>query len=676
MEYKHEYVHLTAEKLERVRLDCSEMKLEELINPVSIQELMNEFNRITGLPISIIDTSGKVLVSTGWQEICTDFHRVHPETKKHCIYSDVELASGVPQGEYRVYKCKNKIWHVSTPIVVDNVHLGNILMGQFFFRDEAIDYEIFRKQARKYGFDEKKYIEALEKVPVYNRDTVKQAMNFYTQVANQISSLSFNNLKLSALLKEHEQIESALRESENKYREILATIEEGYYEVDLRGRFVFVNSSMARLFGYEREELTGKSYRDFFTNTREIFRAFSEVYRSGVSKKAEDWPVTSISGEQAIVEFSISLRRDETGKPIGFRGIARDITEKKKAEERITYLSYHDQLTGLYNRTYLEEMVEKLDREKRLPLSVIIADLNGLQLVNDTYGHAIGDEFIKSAAEVLKKSCRTEDVIVRWGGDEFIVLLPRTAASNAWTVCERITGLCRETRVKDVPLSIALGVASKVLPSKTLKDILKEAEDNMYRRKLTESRRAKTYILKTLMAKLQKCSCETEEHIREMRKIARLIAKRIRLTETELKRLDLVVALHDIGNISMPGEMLTRKGPLCADEWDKVKKHPEIGFRIARSAEEFAHVAEDILAHHEWWDGTGYPQELQGRDIPLLARITTIADAFSVMKSGRPYKKVFSRDEIIDEFKHNSGIQFDPELVEVLLSDFTPLEET
>ena len=126
--------------------------------------------------------------------------------------------------------------------------------------------------------------------------------------------------------------------------------------------------------------------------------------------------------------------------------------------------------------------------------------------------------------------------------------------------------------------------------------------------------------------------------------------------------------MHDIGEINISAEILTKKGPLTAEEWDIIKKHPETGYRIVRATEEFSHVAEDILSHHERWDGSGYPQGLKGKEIPLLARITAIVDAYEVMTSGRPYKKAMPREEIIAELKRWTGRQFDPELADVFLT--------
>ena len=215
-------------------------------------------------------------------------------------------------------------------------------------------------------------------------------------------------------------------------------------------------------------------------------------------------------------------------------------------------------------------------------------------------------------------------------------------------------------------------MSTKTDPQHSLIDTLKEAEDSMYKQKLTESRSTKNAVLKALLKALESKSFETEQHTRRMQQVAKQIGEKIYLPDTEVNRLELLITLHDIGKINLSEEILTKDGPLTEDEWVEVKKHPEIGFRIARATEEFAHVADDILAHHECWDGKGYPQGLQGTEIPLLARITAIADAYEVMTNGRPYKKALSPTEVSDEFQRCSGTQFDPELVKIF---FTLCEE-
>jgi len=229
-------------------------------------------------------------------------------------------------------------------------------------------------------------------------------------------------------------------------------------------------------------------------------------------------------------------------------------------------------------------------------------------------------------------------------------MLPHTPAEKAEAVCRRIKSNCQEKYVKDVPVSIAVGYACKESVDKDLLECLREAENYMYKNKLTESRSSKSEILNALLLALGEKSQETESHIQGMQKVSRQIAEKLNLPETEQDRLELLVRLHDIGKINLSRDILSKKGPLTQEEWALIKEHPEIGYRIARATEEFSHVAEDILAHHEYWDGSGYPLGLKGNNIPLLARIVAIADAYDVMSNGRSYKKPKDMEEIKKEF--------------------------
>lgn len=346
-----------------------------------------------------------------------------------------------------------------------------------------------------------------------------------------------------------------------------------------------------------------------------------------------------------------------------FYAASRDITKRKKQEDRIKYISFHDDLTNLYNRTYLEEEIYRLDVERKLPISLIMADLNGLKMVNDTYGHSIGDKVLIETAKILRTACRKEDIVARWGGDEFVIFLPQTKKEAAQRIYERIKNSCAATTDDEIPISIALGIATKVKEQQDLYEVLNRAEEQMYKNKLDESRSTKSHIVKALLKTLGEKSDETEEHAWRMQKLTFLMAEELDLSQAKMDKLSLVATLHDIGKTIIPAEILTKKGKLNEEEWETIQQHPNTGYRIASATEEFSHVAEEILYHHERWNGSGYPHGLQGEEIPLLSRIITIVDAYDVMTNGRSYKEAMTKQAALEELQRCSGTQFDPHLV-------------
>jgi ligand-binding sensor protein len=192
--------------------------LAEVIDTRLIQSLMDDFYKLAHITMALVDLKGNVLVGIGWQDICTQFHRICPGTCKNCTESDTELSSGVSHGEFKRYRCKNGMWDIATPIIVGGQHVGNAFLGQFFFDDESLDYELFRAQAKKYGFNEEEYIIALEKVPRLNREVVETGITFIMNLANLLSQLSYNNNRLAQSLSERDYLVDALRESEEKER--------------------------------------------------------------------------------------------------------------------------------------------------------------------------------------------------------------------------------------------------------------------------------------------------------------------------------------------------------------------------------------------------------------------------------------------------------------------------
>jgi len=458
-----------------------------------------------------------------------------------------------------------------------------------------------------------------------------------------------------------------LKNSEERYRALVDNINEATI-VTQEGVIKYVNSRATEFFGYSKEEMLFSSMTDYIhphdrdmvlTNHRSRIKEeeFKTRYPFRVVKKNGDirWmEINAVATEWDSQHATINLLLD--------------ITERKVAEEQIRYLSFHDQLTGLYNRTFMEVELHQLDNKRQLPISIIMVDLNGLKLVNDTYGAAVGDEMLQFTAFILRNVSRKEDIIARWGSDEFVIVLPQTKEKETEAIARRITKMGHENYIKDVSLSITTGAATKNRTDIALSKIIKEAEGDMYKKKLVERKSEKSKLLNGFLKVLAEKSFETEAHVRNMQEVAFKIGEKLGLPENELNRLELLIMLHDIGKINLPGGILTKNGSLSPEEWELIKQHPKTGYKIARATEEFAHVAKDILAHHEHWDGTGYPNGLKEEEIPLLARITAVADAYEVMTSGRPYKEPMTKEEIVTEFKRCAGSQFDPKLVEIFMS--------
>ena len=330
-------------------------------------------------------------------------------------------------------------------------------------------------------------------------------------------------------------------------------------------------------------------------------------------------------------------------------------------------MNYHDQLTGLYNRRFFEEELKRLDTERNLPISVIMADVNGLKLYNDAFGHAAGDKLLVKAAELIKGECREDEIIARLGGDEFVILLPKTNSQEAEKIIERMKTSISKIRFKSLKLSISFGWGTKAYIEQNMREVIQNAEDYMYRSKLSERSRIREKTAKTIIGSFHKRNKTEEQHSKRVSYFCRAIGMEMGLKESELAELETAGFLHDIGKIAVDEKILNKQGSLEAGEWNEIKRHPEVGYRILRSLNDNVELAEFVLAHHERWDGEGYPKGLKGEKIPLQSRIIMVANAYDVMTIGRAYKKPISKESAVLEIRENSGTKFDPKIAEIFI---------
>lgn len=357
--------------------------------------------------------------------------------------------------------------------------------------------------------------------------------------------------------------------------------------------------------------------------------------------------------------------------PEALEGIILDITEQKAKEELIGFMSSHDTLTGLYNRKHYEEVLEALDAEDKVPLSVIVADINGVRLVNNAFGYSEGDRLIREAGNILSSCCRERDILARVGGDEFRIILPQTDEEDAHRlvhdIYKKLNIYNKKKRENTFDINLSVGYATKTCPSEDIQEVVKVADSFLRNRKLLNHNSSHSDIVTSIMATVFEKSQKTKEHSEHIAVLIEKIGQRLELSPKEIGELELLAVLHDIGKIGIDDSVLNKPGPLTKEEWAIMKKHPEIGYRIAKASSELEHIAEFILYHHERWDGTGYPKGLSGEEIPLLSRILAVADAYDAMTEDRVYRKAMDTVCALKELKNNAGTQFDPQIVEIFV---------
>ena len=464
------------------------------------------------------------------------------------------------------------------------------------------------------------------------------------------------------------QDEQELMLSEEKYRLLCTSMDQGLalFEMvtDENGdpadfMFLDINDSFTKLFGASREHVIGKKARNLRPKIdQNLIDFMARVALSGEAEHLES--DLGIPGRM----FSLYGYSPKTNQ---FAALFSDITDRSLNEERINYLSYHDQLTGLYNRRFYEEEIKRLDTERDLPFSIAMGDVNGLKLVNDSFGHLAGDELIKKAAAVIKKGCRADDIIARFGGDEFIIILPRTDAAEAEKIIQRIRNLSVKEHIKDLTLSISFGYETKTNKDQDIMDVFKTAEDHMYRHKLAESSSARKRIIDMIINVLYKKNDREMQHSKRVSELCQAIAIEMNLDIEEIEQIRVAGLMHDIGKIGIDENILNSPHNLSKEDFSEMKRHAEIGYRILSSATEMAGIADCVLDHHERWDGKGYPKRLRGNDIPLASRIISLAEAFDTMTHESTYREVLCEEDAVSEIMKCSGKQFDPEIAAVFI---------
>ena len=467
-----------------------------------------------------------------------------------------------------------------------------------------------------------------------------------------------------------------LNKAYNEKSKMLKTITDNMIDqvalTDPMGNFTYVAKSHSIL-GYELDSLIGKNVMELVhpEDIPNIEKRLVEFVEKRLESEKVEYRIRCKDGTYLWWETIGNLIiEDDEVKGIVFS--SRDITKQRKYRERIKSLSFQDHLTGLYNRRYFEIELKRLDAERNLPLTVIMGDVNGLKLINDSFGHKVGDKLLKTAADIMKNSCRKDEIISRVGGDEFAIIMAQGDSSDAEGIINRIKENSKSHNIKGVEISISFGYASKISKNEKIDALIKKAEDMVYKNKLFEGPSIRGRAIDNIVEAINSKSPREKEHSDRVAEICVRIGKALGLEKYFLKEIKAFGLFHDIGKIAISDDILNKPGPLNPSELEEIRRHSEIGYRILSAASGMSNISEYVLAHHERWDGKGYPKGLKGEEIPLPSRICMIADAYDAMTSQRSYRSALPVEYAVKQLKEYSGTQFDENLVEVFLEEVQP----
>jgi len=472
---------------------------------------------------------------------------------------------------------------------------------------------------------------------------------------------------------ERKKTEEAIFIEKERSHMTLSSIGDGVISTDKKGNVMTINKTAEELTGWKQEESIGRHWEEIFNIIDEFTQERCANPNLNITDKAtavnygSNIILVSKEGIKRPIENSVAPIMNSENKLMGLVLVFRDISDKKRKQEEIIYLSYHDSLTGLYNRRFYEEELKRLDTKRNLPITLVMADLNGLKLINDSFGHVMGDELIKKVADVLRKGFRADDIIARLGGDEFVILLPKTDVFEAARIIKRVKSIALKEKVGDFDVSISIGYATMSKEDENIQELFNNAEDHMYRDKLDKSLVMKRNTIDLIMNTIGEKNERERHHSENVSEICGLIAESMDFDIGKVSQIRNAGFMHDIGKIAIDEKILEKALIYNDEDWKEIKRHSEIGYRILSSVSEFSEIAEFVLEHHERWDGKGYPKGLKGEEISIQARIIAVADPFDAMTGASTYREPLSEEEAVAEIIKGAGTQFDPEVARVFI---------
>jgi len=548
------------------------------------------------------------------------------------------------------------------------------LIGKIRYYDlfhEAVR-EKLKKEINEILATSKTLVDYPNELVTKNNSTLSVSTNCFPIIDDEGHLIGYRGSNVDVTVRN--SIEEALRVSERKFRLITENISDVIWVLSVKTmKTIYISPSVINQTGYTPEEAMNLKPEEIILSTsmESYRRTLTEGIQYFIQHPLEDKiRVVEVQeyckdGTVIWIEDSLRFRFDEHG-DVEIVGVSRNIDHRKQTEKEILYLSYHDKLTGVYNRSFYEEEILRLNTERNLPFTLVICDINGLKLTNDAFGHMAGDRLIISLARVFQKVCRRDDIIARIGGDEFALLLPNTSEKVAKMIMSRIHDEIALTKPETIKLSASFGYQTKTTVGEDFSEIFKQAEDKMYHEKIKHHSNIRTGTINLVTTSLFEKYPEEKQHAHNVSTLCRKIGEALGLSSREVADLEMAGFLHDIGKIGLEEGLIKVENYASFDETPEFKRHSEMGYQIIRSVYTYAHIADYILAHHEWFNGMGYPKGLKGNEIPLQARIIKLANDFS-SQIDREGSDLVTAMKFIQA---RNAVQYDPALVLILQKMF------
>lgn len=463
-----------------------------------------------------------------------------------------------------------------------------------------------------------------------------------------------------------------LKDELQRKKIILEQVHDGICEVNNYGQVTSINSKLHKLLGVkDSKKILGRNivnlvYPDASLKKNEkLYTALEKGLilsnNTGVIINCEHNPIS--------IEYSLYPVINDNERQ-GFVIALSDITERLSFQDKLYEQIYTDSLTNTKNRRYFDEELIKFEENLNLPVSLVLWDIDGLKFINDSFGHSQGDYLIKQTSLILLEESTDAVFVSRLDGNEFAVLFNTTNSNILDDYISKVQNRFSNFSLHNLTMSISCGYETRNEDNISVYDIFTKAENNMYLEKNSSIKTLRFNAVDTIMNTLHEKDEYSEEHSKSVSKIATKLSKHFNIKLNKISEITTASLLHDIGKIIIPIDILIKETKLSETEYNKIKEHPEIGFRLLSTMNNFQGIANIVLHHHERWDGNGYPGNISKESIPIGSRIVAIADTFNAMTTSRPYSKAKSKQEALAEINRCSGTQFDPNLVKVFNDNF------